>query len=137
MAKMNYKQIEHCQQRLSKLRASKVGQVPAKPKGRSETELLKAIATGSFRLQPALLREACQRKLDSNNHYKDLEDFIIEIVYDKENAKALKIYEDRKAKFDELCAIVDTEITRIEDEIVLGDQKAAMDLIKAFETWTP
>lgn len=135
MAKMNYKQIEHCQQRLHALRCSKVGKTPEKPRGPHEDKFLREIADGTRRIQPAVLRQACDAKSRNNNGYKDLEDYLIEICYEKDNAKALLIYEDRTDKYNAVCKRVDTEVTRIEDEIVLGDQQAAMALLKAFELW--
>ncbi len=137
MSKMNYKQIEHCQARLRSLRGSKVGKSPSKPDGPDEIKFLKEVASGVRRIQPATLRNACQRKVDSSNSYKDLEDYLLEICYEKDNAKALLVFEDRTAKFQALCKRVDAEVTRIEDEIVLGDQQAAMALLAAFTLWKP
>jgi hypothetical protein len=138
MSKMNYKQIEHCQMRLSRLRGSKVGKSPSAPADIDEDAFLRSVADGTRRIQPAVLREACESKLarGSSNYY-DLEDALIAVVYKTDNAKALKIFDAREVKFKALCARVDQEITRIEDEIVLGDQQAAMALIKAFEVWRP
>ena len=137
MSKMNYKQIEHCQKRLATLRGSKVGKSPREPDQLDEEVFLRSIATGERRITPAQLREACDLKLKRDSYNFDLEDALLDVVYLKDNAKALLIHKDRKAKFHALCSRVDHEITRIEDEIVLGDQDAARALIAAFESWTP
>lgn len=139
MAKMNYKQIEHCQARLDKLRGSKIGECPEKPEDLDVTVVMKEIYTGERRISSAQLRAACEAYLQSGGGYRrdHLEDLLVEAIYKKENAKALIIYEDRAAKFKALCKRVDGEITRITDEIVLGDQQAAMGLIASFEAWKP
>ena len=137
MAKMNYKQIEHCQKRLSTITASKIGQRPVKPEPPSEEDFVQSILSGERTISNALLKRACEKWQDKKSYHYDLQNALIELTFAEESKKELAAYEKQRKIYDALRDRVRAERDSIEDEIVLGDQAAAMALLRAFETWQP
>jgi hypothetical protein len=138
MAKMTYKQIDHCNSRLQELYGAKVGKTPEKPEKQSVQVLYREIASGDRVIGSSTWKTACQKMVDTDNKYHyDLQDALIEVIYETDNKRALEQYTQEIATYKKLCERINNEVTRIRDVIILGDQHEAMALLSAFESWKP
>jgi len=140
MSKMNYKQIDHCRDRLRSIRSKLVGKTPLKPDTTDEREFAIALINGLKvrNLQAKLTQAAVAFVQDSNSgryNADDLLDHLIKIEYEDVNLKALAKYEEDQVVFEAMCAEVDAEVRRVEDQIVLGDQHEALQALDDLENW--
>jgi len=138
MSKMTYKQIDHARARLATIERSLVGPAPTTVADPDFDEFVEALLDGTAVLTPAKFQTAIDEFLKArrkhSNYYNrpTIEKFIIAAVNATTRAKAEAVYAAEKATYDARNAVVSAEATKVEDQIVLGDQKAALAALQAF-----
>ncbi len=140
MSKMNYKQIEHAQQRLSEVCRQLCGKPPVAPKEPEDREIIAEIAAGR-RVTPIVLQQAALAWVTERNKTSRWDDpnFVALLgteLHHYSRTKEIAAYEKEKAKHDARAAKINVKYVEAGDEIVLGDCSRALELIKEFSKLT-
>lgn len=135
MAKMNYKQIEHAQNRLGSIKHKLEGASPSKPSYPNADTIATELA-GGRRITTLALQRAAEAyavtKQRNRYHDPNFLDCLSEQMHDREYSKQYAEYQKKKKSYDARCLKVEVKFTAVNDAIVLGDCDRAIELIKEF-----
>lgn len=145
MAKMTYKQIEHCRSRIATIRRQLVGETPYKSGEFDGDALIKRFQANGKGISPATMAATLERynlQIQKDRQYGYSQDetwleCLAATIFAKDIAREEGRYEKERAVYDALCRKVDAEVTRVEDQILLGDQRDALDALENLENWKP
>lgn len=136
MAKMTYVQITYANERLDKIRRGLVGKAPTQWDIPSEEAFALGIENGDIKITQAQLKETSTQFIRSANrnsyHSKDWQEFLREIVFEKQSITELAKFNAEQDIYKALSAKVTTEYTRIKDRIILGDMHEALSMLEDF-----
>lgn len=143
MAKMMMGQIDHARARVRAIRSELLGEAPKLPKTYEISDLVQGLRNGEVAFTGTQLLQFAQEWVEDytneRNSYRrpNFEAKVLEYAFATERKAEEQRYKAQKMKYDALCHKVNTEATKVEDAIVLGDQHAALAALQAFASFKP
>lgn len=141
MAKLLMGQINHATGRVNELARQKYGDRPRKPPALGWKDVQERLLDGENLLSPTVIQAALVKlraAKKKSNFYStpDFRDCVAEVLYEKENARALEKYETENEIYQTRVKAVAKEEARVKDIIVLGDSERILRAIEEFAKFT-
>lgn len=141
MAKLLMGQINHATDRVRQLAREKLGDAPRKPEELGWSDVQRRLLDGENLLSPTVIQAALVKLREAKkkaNYYSspDFRNCVAEVLYEKENARALEKYETEREIHQTRVAAVAKEEARVKDIIVLGDSERILRAIEEFAKFT-
>lgn len=141
MAKLLMGQINHATARVNELAREKLGNRPQKPIEAGWSEVQDRLLEGENLLSPTVIQAALVKLREANkkSSYYSAPDFrncVAEVLYEKENARALEKFQTENEIYQTRVRAVKAEEARVKDIIVLGDSERILRAIEEFAKFT-
>jgi hypothetical protein len=143
MAKMMMGQIDHARARVRAIKTELLGKSPKPPKVYTIDDLVQGFRDGTVVFAGTELlqfaKEWVEDYTNERNSYRrpNFENTVLEYAFKEEREADQARYERQRVQYDALAHKVNTEATKVEDAIVLGDQHAALAALQSFASFKP
>ena len=137
MAKMMMGQITHARERVAQIKRNLIGEAPDARISFDIEDIATSLEDGTLVFTGPQLQKvvsdwaiACRGK--ASYHCPNLQNILRDAAYPLERAADKNRYDAEQAKYEARVKAANAEATKVEDAIVLGDNKAALDALIAF-----
>ena len=138
MEKMMMGQIDHARKRVRAIKTELLGEAPAQKKSYDTRDMVNGLRSGEVKFTGAELLKFAQEWVseydkDLNRYSRpNFESIVLEHAFGAERAADKARFDAENEVYQDRCARVNAEATKVEDAIVLGDQHAALVALQEF-----